>query len=63
MNAIGVIVLAAGQGTRMKSDIPKVLHHLGGTPLFLHVLRAAQHLEPCRIAVIVGHGAAAVQQA
>lgn len=63
MNDIGVIVLAAGQGTRMKSDIPKVLHRLGGTPLFLHALRAAQQLEPSRIAVIVGHGAAAVQQA
>ena len=63
MNDIGVIVLAAGQGTRMKSDVPKVLHHLSGTPLFLHVLRAAQQLEPSRIAVIVGHRAAAVQQA
>jgi bifunctional UDP-N-acetylglucosamine pyrophosphorylase/glucosamine-1-phosphate N-acetyltransferase len=63
MNDIGVIVLAAGQGTRMKSDIPKVLHCLGGTPLFLHALRAAQQLEPSRIVVIVGHGAAAVQQA
>ena len=62
MNDIGVIVLAAGQGTRMKSDIPKVLHRLGGTPLLLHVLRAAQQLEASRIAVIVGHGAAAVQQ-
>ena len=47
----------------MKSDIPKVLHRLGGTALFLHALRAAQQLEPSRIAVIVGHGAAAVQQA
>jgi bifunctional UDP-N-acetylglucosamine pyrophosphorylase/glucosamine-1-phosphate N-acetyltransferase len=63
MNDIGVIVLAAGQGTRMKSDVPKVLHRLGGTPLFLHALRVAQQLEPARIAVIVGHGAAAVQQA
>ena len=63
MNDIGVIVLAAGQGTRMKSDIPKVLHRLGGTPLFLHAVRAAQQLEPSRIAVIIGHGASAVQQA
>jgi bifunctional UDP-N-acetylglucosamine pyrophosphorylase / glucosamine-1-phosphate N-acetyltransferase len=63
MNDIGVIVLAAGQGTRMKSDIPKVLHHLGGRPLFLHALRAAQQLEPSRITVVIGHGAAAVQQA
>ena len=63
MDHIGVIVLAAGQGTRMKSDIPKVLHRLGGMPLFLHALRAAQKLKPSRIAVIVGHGATAVQQA
>ena len=63
MNDIGVIVLAAGQGTRMKSEIPKVLHRLGGTPLFLHALRAAQRLKPARIAVIVGYGAAAVQEA
>ena len=63
MNDIGVIVLAAGQGTRMKSDIPKVLHCLGGTPLFLHALCAARQIEPSRIAVIVGHGAGAVQQA
>jgi bifunctional UDP-N-acetylglucosamine pyrophosphorylase/glucosamine-1-phosphate N-acetyltransferase len=63
MNDIGVIVLAAGQGTRMKSDIPKVLHRLGGAPLFLHALQTAQKLKPSRIAVIIGHGAAAVQQA
>ena len=63
MNDIGVILLAAGQGTRMKSDLPKVLHSLGGAPLFLHALRTAQRLKPSRIAVIVGHGAAAVQQA
>jgi bifunctional UDP-N-acetylglucosamine pyrophosphorylase / glucosamine-1-phosphate N-acetyltransferase len=63
MNEIGVIVLAAGQGTRMKSGLPKVLHPLGGAPLFLHVLRTAQRLKPSGLAVIVGHGAAAVQQA
>ena len=63
MNDIGVIVLAAGQGTRMKSGLPKVLHRLGGTPLFLHALRTAQRLQPSTIAVIIGHGAAAVQQA
>lgn len=63
MNDVGVIVLAAGQGTRMKSNLPKVLHSLGGRPLFLHVLRTAQRLDPARIAIIIGHGAAAVQKA
>jgi bifunctional UDP-N-acetylglucosamine pyrophosphorylase/glucosamine-1-phosphate N-acetyltransferase len=63
MNDISVIVLAAGQGTRMRSDLPKVLHSLGGAPLFLHPLRTAQKLKPSCIAIIVGHGAAAVQQA
>jgi bifunctional UDP-N-acetylglucosamine pyrophosphorylase/glucosamine-1-phosphate N-acetyltransferase len=63
MNDVSVIVLAAGQGTRMKSDVPKVLHCLGGAPLLLHVLRTAQRLQPSRIAVVVGHGAASVRQA
>ncbi|MPZ75885.1 MAG: UDP-N-acetylglucosamine diphosphorylase/glucosamine-1-phosphate N-acetyltransferase [Deltaproteobacteria bacterium] len=63
MNDIGVILLAAGQGTRMKSSLPKVLHCLGGTPLFLHVLQTAQRLAPSTVAVIVGHGAPAVQRA
>jgi bifunctional UDP-N-acetylglucosamine pyrophosphorylase / glucosamine-1-phosphate N-acetyltransferase len=60
---LGVILLAAGQGTRMKSALPKVLHPLCGKPLFLHALEAAQRLNPESIAVIVGHGAEAVRQA
>jgi bifunctional UDP-N-acetylglucosamine pyrophosphorylase/glucosamine-1-phosphate N-acetyltransferase len=55
--------LAAGQGTRMKSSLPKVLHPLGGKPLFLHPLGAAQRLEPERVAVVIGHGAGAVRDA
>ena len=63
MKPIGVILLAAGQGTRMKSGLPKVLHSLAGKPLFLHALGTAWRLEPSIVAVIVGHGAAAVKKA
>jgi len=63
MHELGIILLAAGQGTRMKSDLPKVLHSLGGKALFLHALETAQRLGPERVAVVVGHGADAVRQA
>jgi len=63
MHQLGIILLAAGQGTRMKSDLPKVLHSLCGKALFLHALETAQCLRPERIAVVVGHGADAVRQA
>jgi bifunctional UDP-N-acetylglucosamine pyrophosphorylase/glucosamine-1-phosphate N-acetyltransferase len=62
MRQLGVIILAAGQGTRMKSDVPKVLHKLGGKPLLLHVLQVSQAFQPRRTAVVVGHGAGAVRQ-
>ena len=63
MSELGVILLAAGQGTRMKSDVPKVLHPLGGKALFLHALETARRLEPDIVAIVVGHGAATVRQA
>jgi bifunctional UDP-N-acetylglucosamine pyrophosphorylase/glucosamine-1-phosphate N-acetyltransferase len=63
MQELGVILLAAGQGTRMRSDLPKVVHPLGGKPLLLHALGTAQRLKPSRVAVIVGHGADRVRQA
>lgn len=63
MSDLGVILLAAGQGTRMKSSLPKVLHPLGGKPLFLHALGTAQRLEPKKVAVVIGHGAGAVRDA
>jgi bifunctional UDP-N-acetylglucosamine pyrophosphorylase/glucosamine-1-phosphate N-acetyltransferase len=63
MPELGVILLAAGQGTRMRSALPKVLHPLGGKALFLHALNRAQQLGPKRIAVIIGHGAEAVREA
>lgn len=50
-----VIVLAAGQGTRMKSALPKVLHPLGGKPMVGHALAAARELEPVQVAVVVRH--------
>lgn len=60
---LGIIVLAAGQGKRMKSSLPKVLHPLAGKPLLLRVLETARRLQPTRIAVIIGHGGQAVKQA
>jgi bifunctional UDP-N-acetylglucosamine pyrophosphorylase / glucosamine-1-phosphate N-acetyltransferase len=56
-----VVVLAAGQGTRMKSSLPKVLHALAGRPLIEYVLRAADAIAPATTTVIVGHGADAVK--
>ena len=60
---LSVVVLAAGQGTRMKSDIPKVLHEIGGAPLLMHVIRAAQTLGAEDITVVYGHGGEQVQSA
>jgi len=51
-----VVVLAAGEGTRMKSSIPKVLHQVGGRALVHHAVLAAEGLEPEHLVVVVGHG-------
>jgi bifunctional UDP-N-acetylglucosamine pyrophosphorylase / glucosamine-1-phosphate N-acetyltransferase len=53
---VAVIVLAAGEGTRMKSRIPKVLHPLAGRSLLGHALAAAGELDPQRLVVVAGHG-------
>ena len=53
---LNIVVLAAGRGTRMQSDLPKVLHPLAGRPLLNHVLAAADSLRPERICVVYGHG-------
>ncbi|MFT6452478.1 MAG: bifunctional UDP-N-acetylglucosamine pyrophosphorylase/glucosamine-1-phosphate N-acetyltransferase, partial [Halocynthiibacter sp.] len=58
-----LIILAAGQGTRMQSDLPKVLHKVAGAPLFEHALAAGAALEPERIVLVAGHGAEAVRAA
>lgn len=64
MNApLALLILAAGRGSRMVSDLPKVLHPLGGRPLIQAVLATAQGVSPAWLGVVVGAGAAAVVQA
>jgi bifunctional UDP-N-acetylglucosamine pyrophosphorylase / glucosamine-1-phosphate N-acetyltransferase len=58
-----VVILAAGQGTRMKSDLPKVLHRLAGAPLLAHAMQTARALEAERTVIVTGHGGTAVAQA
>ncbi|OOZ35921.1 bifunctional UDP-N-acetylglucosamine diphosphorylase/glucosamine-1-phosphate N-acetyltransferase GlmU [Solemya velesiana gill symbiont] len=53
---LGVVILAAGQGTRMKSALPKVLHPLAGKPLVGHVIDTAHQLGAAKITVVYGHG-------
>lgn len=53
--ALAVVILAAGQGTRMKSALPKVLHRIGGRPLVGHVLDTARDLAPAHVLVVVRH--------
>ena len=59
---LSVVILAAGKGTRMRSDLPKVLHPLGGMPLLSHVLATARQLDPDVICVVYGHGGELVPQ-
>jgi len=56
-----IIILAAGQGSRMKSDVPKVLHEIGGKPLLEHVINTANTLVPQQIYVVYGHGGSKVK--
>lgn len=58
-----IVVMAAGQGKRMHSALPKPLHPLAGRPLVAHVLDAARALAPARLSLVVGHGAQRVQAA
>jgi len=57
---IATLILAAGQGTRMKSDLPKVLHRLAGAPLLQHVMQTGAAIGARRSVLVVGHGAQAV---
>ena len=59
--SVEAVILAAGQGTRMKSSTPKVLHQLAGKPLLAHVLDAARQLGIERMHTIIGHGAEQVE--
>ncbi|AFL74523.1 bifunctional UDP-N-acetylglucosamine diphosphorylase/glucosamine-1-phosphate N-acetyltransferase GlmU [Thiocystis violascens] len=60
---LGVVILAAGLGKRMRSSLPKVLHPLAGKPLLAHVLDAANQLGAARRVVVFGHGGEQVQAA
>lgn len=60
---LNIVILAAGMGKRMRSNIPKVLHTLAGRPMLSHVIASARALQPTRIVVVTGHGAQQVQEA
>ena len=62
--SFGIVIMAAGKGTRLKSSRPKVLHEIGGQPLLAHVIKAARQIVPASdIHVIIGHQADAVRAA
>ncbi len=60
---LNIVILAAGKGTRMHSNTPKVLHRLAGTSLLGHVISTAESLNPSKIIVVYGYGGEAVPQA
>lgn len=62
MKKLSVVILAAGKGTRMYSDLPKVLHKIAGKPMVKHVIDTAKQLNADRIHLIYGHGAELLQQ-
>ncbi len=59
---LDIVVLAAGKGTRMKSNLPKVLHPVAGRPLLQHVLDTARYFSGANLHVVIGHGAELVEQ-
>mgnify|MGYP001443604534 CR=1 FL=1 len=60
--SLDIVILAAGQGTRMRSALPKVLHPVAGQSMLGHVIDTARQLQPESIQVVIGHGADAVRQ-
>ncbi|TCP13007.1 UDP-N-acetylglucosamine pyrophosphorylase /glucosamine-1-phosphate N-acetyltransferase [Crenobacter luteus] len=63
MDRLSVVILAAGRGKRMYSDLPKVLHTVGGKPMLARVLDTARRLEPAQLVVVYGHGGEQVRAA
>jgi len=61
--SLQVVILAAGQGKRMRSSLPKVLHPLAGKPLLAHVIDTAASLAPAQMCVVIGHGGERVKDA
>ncbi|WP_030132551.1 bifunctional UDP-N-acetylglucosamine diphosphorylase/glucosamine-1-phosphate N-acetyltransferase GlmU [Pseudomonas sp. QTF5] len=60
--SLEIVILAAGQGTRMRSALPKVLHPVAGNSMLGHVIQSARQLDPQRIHVVIGHGAEVVRE-
>jgi bifunctional UDP-N-acetylglucosamine pyrophosphorylase/glucosamine-1-phosphate N-acetyltransferase len=60
--SLDIVILAAGQGTRMRSALPKVLHPVAGKPMLGHVIDTARKLAPRKIHVVIGHGAELVRE-
>ncbi|KFE53630.1 bifunctional UDP-N-acetylglucosamine diphosphorylase/glucosamine-1-phosphate N-acetyltransferase GlmU [Pseudomonas syringae] len=60
--SLDIVILAAGQGTRMRSALPKVLHPVAGDSMLGHVIHSARQLAPQRIHVVIGHGADVVRE-
>lgn len=58
-----LVILAAGKGTRMQSDLPKVLHKVAGAPMLVHAMLSGQSLEPARQIIVAGHGSELVSAA
>ncbi len=63
MNKLNIVILAAGKGTRMHSDTPKVLHKIGAKPILAHVIDCAKKLDASRIIVVYGYGGPEVRAA
>lgn len=61
--SVAVVILAAGRGSRMKSDVPKVLHHVAHAPLLVHAMQSAQSVDAAHMVVVTGHGGEAVGKA
>ncbi|MEP3921015.1 bifunctional UDP-N-acetylglucosamine diphosphorylase/glucosamine-1-phosphate N-acetyltransferase GlmU [Ascidiaceihabitans sp.] len=61
--AVALIILAAGKGTRMNSENPKVLHPIAGAPMLVHAMNAGATLDPEHTVIVAGHGADAVTKA
>jgi len=59
---LNVVILAAGKGTRMHSDVPKVLHQVAGRPILSHVIATAKQLDPDRVVVVYGFGGEKVRE-
>lgn len=61
--SIALVILAAGKGTRMNSDLPKVLHQIAGAPMLVHAMKAGAALNPDKTVIVAGHGFEQVKDA